>query len=119
MNTRDIFLISWLRLLAYNRVTQFLTHLPEKYRPLSVVTTARKFLQRPGLPLLQDGCTVVVRLNPFLDQDALQDYLARVNSRPLTIPWLSGLVLRMEIADKPAAQTVPPAQWRKLLSAPT
>ena len=75
MSTKDIFLISWLRLLAYNRVTQFLSRLPEKYRRLSVLTTARKFLWRPGLLLLQDSC-LVVRLDPFLDQDALKDYLA-------------------------------------------
>ena len=118
VNTKDIFLVSWLRLLAYNRVTQLLANLPEKYRRLTVVTAARKFLRRPGLLLLQDD-RLVVRLDPFPDQKALKDYLAWVNRRQLAIPWLSGLVLRIEIADKPAAQIVPPAQWRKLLSAPT
>ena len=118
VDTKSIFLFSWLRLLAYNRVTQFLAHLPEKYRRLSVVTAARKFLRRPGFFLPHDGC-LVVHLDLFPYQNALKDYLAWVNSRQLAIPWLSGLVLRIEIADKQAAQTVPPAQWRKLLSAPT
>lgn len=118
LDTKDIFLVSWLRMFAYNRVTQFLARLPEAYRRLTVVTAARKFLRRPGVLLLQDDC-LVVRLDPFPDQDALKEYLAWVNSRQLAIPWLNGLVLRIEIADKPAAQTVPPAQWRKLLSAPT
>ena len=95
-----------------------MTCLPEAYRWLSVMTAARKFLRRPGLLLLQDGCFVVC-LDPFPDQDALKDYLAWVNGRQLAIPWLSGLLLRMEIAGKLAAQTVPPVQWRKSLSAST
>nr|HID14979.1 hypothetical protein [Anaerolineae bacterium] len=33
---KDIFLVSWLRMLAYNRVTQFLARLPEAYRRLTV-----------------------------------------------------------------------------------
>ncbi len=118
VETKDIFLISWLRLWAYNRVTQFLAHLPERFRRLTVVAAARKFLRRPGLLLLEDDC-LVVRLDPFPDQAALGDYLAWVNEQRLAIPWLSGLILRLEMADKPAAQTMSPAQWRKLLSAPT
>ena len=118
LDTKEIFLVSWLRMLAYNRVTQFLGRLPEAYRRLTVVTAARKFLRRPGLLLLQ-GDYLVVRLDPFPDSRALTEYLAWVNEQQLAIPWLSGLRLRIEVGDKPAAQTLPPARWRKLLSAPT
>jgi len=118
LETKNIFLLSWLRLWAYNRVTQFLAHLPQAYHRLTVVTAARKFLRRPGLLLLEKD-SLVVRLDPFPDQAALSDYIAWINERRLAIPWLSGLVLRIEIADKPAAQTAPPTKWRKLLSAPT
>lgn len=118
LDTQSIFLLSWLRMLAYNHVTSFLAHLPQKYRRLSVVTATRKFLRRPGVLLLQDGC-LVIRLDPFPDQAALKEYLAWLNRQQLAIPWLNGLALRIEIADRPAAQTVPPTQWRKLLSAPT
>jgi hypothetical protein len=118
LDTKGIFLVSWLRMLAYNRVTQFLAHLPEAYRRLTVVTAARKFLRRPGLLLFRDGC-LVVRLDPFPDSDALTEYLAWVNEQQLAIPWLSGLRLRIEVGNKPAAQTLPPSRWRKLLSVPT
>jgi len=118
VETKDIFLLNWLRLWAYNRVTQCLAHLPERYRRLTVIAAARKFLRRPGLLLLEDAC-LGVWLAPLPDQAALGDYLAWVNEQRLAIPWLSGLILRIEIADKPAAQTMSPAQWRKLLSAPT
>jgi len=117
LDTKDIFLVSWLRMLAYNRVTQFLARLPEAYRRLTVLTAARKFLRRPGLLLLQDDC-LVVRLDPFPDSHALTEYLTWVNTQQFAIPWLSDLRLRIEVGDKPAAQTLPPTQWRKLLSAP-
>jgi len=118
LDTKDIFLTSWLRMLAYNRVTQFLERLPQAYRRLTVVTAARKFLRRPGLLLLERDY-LVVRLDPFPDSRALTEYLAWVNEQQLAIPWLSGLRLRIEVGHKPAAQTLPPTQWRKLLSAPT
>jgi len=56
---------------------------------------------------------------PFSDSDALTEYLAWVNEQQLAIPWLSGLRLRIELGNKPAAQTLPPNRWRKLLSVPT
>jgi hypothetical protein len=118
LETKNIFLLSWLRLWAYNRVTQFLAHLPQAYRRLTVLTAARKFLRRPGLLLLEKD-SLVVQLDPFPDQAALSDYLTWINEQRLAIPWLSGLALRVEIADRPAAQTIPATQWRKLLSAPT
>jgi len=114
-DTKDIFLVSWLRFLAYNRVTQFLARLPEAYQRLTVVTAARKFLRRPGVLLLQGGC-LVVRLDPFPESAALTDYLAWVNARRLPIPWLHGLILRIEIAPQPAMMTMSSAQKRKLLS---
>jgi hypothetical protein len=115
LDTKDIFLISWLRLLAYNRVMQFLARLPEDYQRLTVLTAARKFLCRPGVLLLQDGC-LVVRLDPFPGSEALTAYLDWVNGRRLPIPWLRGLILRIEVATQPAMATLCPAQKRKLLS---
>ena len=117
LETKDIFLVSWLRFLAYNRVTQFLAHLPEAYQRMTVLTAARKFLCRPGVLLIHEGC-LVVRLDPFPDSAALSDYLAWVNQRCLPIPWLKGLILRIEVADQPAIAAVSLAQKRKLLSTP-
>lgn len=118
LDTKDIFLVTWLRMLAYNRVVDFLSHLPDKYHALTVLTAARKFIRRPGVLLIEND-VLIVRLDPFPQSSALADYLAWVNQRQLSIPWLSGLVLRIEIAYQPAARTIPPAEWRKLLSAPT
>lgn len=118
LDTKDIFLVTWLRMLAYNRVVEFLSHLPDKYHRLTVLTAARKFIRRPGVLLIEND-RLIVRLDPFPHSSALRDYLAWVNQRHLSIPWLSGLVLRIEIAHQPAARTIPPAEWRKLLSAPT
>jgi hypothetical protein len=115
LDTKDIFFISWLRLLAYNRVTQFLSRLPAAYQRITVLTAARKFLCRPGVLLVQDGC-LAVRLDPFPESEALTEYLAWVNGRRLPIPWLRGLILRIEVATQPAMATVSPAQKRKLLS---
>ena len=117
LDTKDIFLVSWLRFLAYNRVTQFLAHLPEAYQRMTVLTAARKFLCRPGVLLIHEGC-LIVRLDPFPDSDALSDYLAWVNERGLPIPWMKGLILRIEIADQPAIPPLSLAQKRKLLSSP-
>ncbi len=118
LDTKGIFLVTWLRMLAYNRVVEFLSHLPERYHRLTVLTAARKFLRRPGVLLIENG-RLIVRLDPFPQSSALADYLAWVNQRQFAVPWLSGLVLRIEIAPQPAAQAIPPAEWRKLLSAPT
>ncbi len=114
LDTKDIFIISWFRLLAYNRVTQFLARLPEAYQCITVLTAARKFLCRPGVLLIQEGC-LVVRLDPFPDSAALTEYLAWVNHRRLPIPWLRGLILHIEVAAQPALATISPAQKRKLL----
>lgn len=118
LDTKDIFLVTWLRMLAYNRVVDFLSHLPDKYHRLTVLTAARKFIRRPGVLLIEND-RLTVRLDPFPHSSALADYLAWVNQHQLSIPWLSGLVLCIEIAHQPAARTIPPAEWRKLLSAPT
>lgn len=118
LETKGIFLLTWLRMLAYNLVTKFLAQLTEACHGLSVVTAARKFLRRSGVLLLQEG-QLVVRLDPFPDQGLLSAYLAQLNQRRLAIPWLNGLILRIEMADKPAGQTIQPAQLRKLLSVPT
>lgn len=115
LDTKDIFLVSWLRFLAYNRVTQFLSRLPEAYQRITVLTAARKFLCRPGVLLVQDGC-LVVHLDPFPESEALTEYLAWLNGRHLPIPWLQGLILRIEVATRSAMATVGPAQKRKLLS---
>ena len=117
LETKDIFLVSWLRFLAYNRVTQFLVHLPEAYKRITVLTAARKFLCRPGVLLIHEGC-LVVRLDPFPDSAALTEYLAWVNEQRLPIPWLKGLILRIEIADQPTLMAMSLAQKRKLLSSP-
>jgi hypothetical protein len=114
LDTKDIFLISWFRLLAYNRVTQFLARFPEAYQGITVLTAARKFLCRPGVLLIQEGC-LVVRLDPFPDSAVLTEYLVWMNERRLPIPWLRGLILRIEVADQPALATISPAQKRKLL----
>ena len=117
LDSKDIFLVSWLRFLAYNRVTQFLVHLPDAYKRITVLTAARKFLCRPGVLLIDQDC-LVVRLDPFPDSAALSDYLAWVNERRLPIPWLKNLILRIEIADQPAIAAASLAQKRKLLSLP-
>lgn len=84
---------------------------------MTVLTAARKFFCRPGMLLIHEGC-LVVRLDPFPDCAALSTYLASVNERRLPIPWLKGLILRIEIADQPAIPAVSLAQKRKLLSLP-
>ncbi len=118
LDTKNIFLVTWLRMLAYNRVVEFLSHLPETYHRLTVLTAARKFLHRPGVLLVEDD-KLIVRLDPFPQSSALADYLDWVNRSQFAIPWLSGLVLRIEIATQPAMQALPPSERRKLLSAPT
>ena len=58
-----------------------------------MLTAARKFLCRPGVLLIHEGC-LVVRLDPFPDSAALTDYLTWVNQRSLPIPWLKDLIRR-------------------------
>lgn len=81
-----------------------------------VATLVRRFLLRPGRLYLQAG-QLIVQLDPFCGDDKLSLYLQYLNEQQWRIPWLSGLVLRIEIAEKPdGLAAVPQLLGEKILA---
>ena len=74
--------------------------LGKEYARLHVATLVRRYIMRPGRLYLHAGY-LIVQLDPFRGNGVLDSFIQRLNERRLPIPWLGGLVLRVEIAEKP------------------
>ena len=72
----------------------------KEYARLHVITLVRRYTMRPGRLYLHAGY-LIVQLGPFRGAVVLNSFIQRPNDRRLTIPWLDGLILRVEIAAKP------------------
>jgi len=60
---------------------------------------------------------LTVQLDPFRGDETLKPYLQELNECHWQIPWLSGLVLQIEIADKPPGlAAVPQVLGEKILA---
>jgi hypothetical protein len=115
--THRITLLSWIRALTYNRIRDLLDHLPDPAPSWTVLTAARKLIRRTGLLQIQGDCLWVI-FDPFPGDELLTPYCAWVNAADFTIPWLNNLKLRLTVADRPIAASLPNAQVRKLLFSP-
>jgi len=60
---------------------------------------------------------LIVQLDPFCGDDKLSVYIQHLNEQQWCIPWLSSLVLRLEIAEKPEGlAAVPQVLGGKILA---
>jgi hypothetical protein len=60
---------------------------------------------------------LIVQLDPFCGDDKLSEYIQHLNEQPWRIPWLSDLVLRIEIAEEPEGlAAVPQILGEKILA---
>lgn len=95
-----VHLVAWIKFLTFNLVKDFGAALGKKCAKLQVATLARRYIRRPGRLYLHAG-QLIVQLDPFRGDAVLKPFIQRLNERRLPIPWLSGLILRVEIAPQP------------------
>lgn len=117
LNWKEVFFLTWQRMLAHNWVAAFAEALGGVYCRMTVARMARKFIIRPGTLLLK-GDELWVLLEPFPDQAALTDYLEWVNQQRFRLPWLNNLILQIAVsAHQPTGRPMREAQMRKRLFA--
>ena len=97
---RAVHLAAWIKFLTFNLIKDFGAALGKGYAKLQVATLVRRYVLRPGRLYLQAE-QLIVQLDPFRGDTALPPYIQRLNQRRLPIPWLSGLILQIEIAARP------------------
>jgi hypothetical protein len=95
-----VHLVAWIKFLTFNLIKDFGAALGKEYAKLHVATLVRRYIMRPGRLYLHAG-HLIVQLDPFRGDVVLNPFIQRLNERRLPIPWLAGLVLRVEIAAKP------------------
>jgi len=95
-----VHLVAWIKFLTFNLIKDFGAALGKEYAKLHVATLVRRYIMRPGRLYLHAGY-LTVQLDPFRGDVVLNSFIQRLNARRLSIPWLGGLILRIEIAAKP------------------
>ena len=104
---QEVQFVAWLKFLTFNLIKDFGASLGKKFAALQVATLVRRYLLRPGRLYLQAG-QLIVQLDPFRENEDLRSLLQRVNERRLPIPWLSNLVLQIEVAEQPQGLAAAP-----------
>lgn len=95
-----VHLVAWIKFLSFNLIKDFGAALGKEYAKQHVATLVRRYIMRPGRLYLHAG-QLVVQLDPFRGDVVLHPFVQQLNERRLPIPWLGGLILRVEIAAKP------------------
>jgi hypothetical protein len=95
-----VHLVAWIKFLTFNLIEDFGAALGKEYAKLHVATLVRRYIVRPGRLYLH-ASYLIVQLDPFRGDVILNSFIQRLNERRLSIPWLGGLILRVEIAAKP------------------
>ena len=93
--SKAVWLIGWMKGLAYNALAQFREQLPSEFRNVTIGTILRKFILRPATIQITSEA-VVVRFDYFKGQEALFSYCQELNNRKIPIPWLKNRILRFE-----------------------
>lgn len=99
-------MIAWLVALVYNATADFACSLAGDYVGCHVSTLQRKFFNRPG----QIYCTpeaLIVYLEPFTDQEALQPLIDQVNAEQHRLPWLDNRLLVISMTPREKAGNSP------------
>jgi hypothetical protein len=80
-------MIGWLLALLYNAIGDLGVQLPERYHRAHVDTLRRTFLNQPG-QLYWTPTALIVYLDPFPEQQALQPLIDDLNTQQCRLPWL-------------------------------
>jgi hypothetical protein len=99
-------MIGWLVALVYNATADFACSLAGDYVGCHVSTLQRKFFNRPG----QLYCTpeaLIVYLDPFTEQEALQPLIDQVNAEQHRLPWLDNRLLVISMTPREKAGNSP------------
>lgn len=91
--SKAVWLIGWMKGLAYNALAQFREQLPSKFHNVTIGTILRKFILRPATIQITDE-SVVVRFDYFKGQEALFDYCQEFNNPKIQLPWLKNRILQ-------------------------
>jgi hypothetical protein len=92
-------MIGWLVALVYNATADFACGLAGDYVGCHVSTLQRKFFNRPG----RLYCTpeaLIVYLDPFSEQEALQPQIDQVNAEQHRLPWLDNRLLVISMTPR-------------------
>jgi len=109
-------LVGWIKFLTFNLIKDFGAALGEGYARLQVATLVRRYILRPGRLYLHAG-QLIVQLDPFRGDAALKPFIQQLNERRLPLPWLSGLILQVEITGKPQGlAALPNALGQRILA---
>ena len=97
-------MIGWLVALVYNAVADLAEVLGEAYQGEHVKTVRRQFLNRPG-QLYETPEALIVYLDPFAGQEALEPVIDALNRKQHRLPWLENrrLVLSLTPRQQPRA----------------
>jgi len=99
--------VAWIKFLTFNLIKDLGRALGGECATWQVATLVRRFILRPGRLYIQTG-HLTVQLDPFRGDELLQRYLQHLNEQQWRVPWLAGLSLHIEIAQKPQGLAATP-----------
>jgi hypothetical protein len=94
-------MLGWLLALVLNGIMDLADQLPPHFRHAHVRTIRRKFFHRPGDIYLTPEA-VIIWLDEFSGQEALQPALDRFNAAQHRVPWLGNRLLAISLPPPPA-----------------
>lgn len=99
-------MIGWLVALVYNAVADLAATLGEDYEGEHVKTMRRRFLNRPG-QLYETAEALIVYLDPFAGQEALEPGIDALNRQQHRLPWLENRRLVLSLTPCQPARAGP------------
>jgi hypothetical protein len=92
-------MLGWLVALLYNAVSDLASSLGTSYEGAHVKTVRRHFLNRPG-QLYETSEALIVYLDPFAGQEALEPVIDTLNRKQHRLPWLENRLLVMSLTPR-------------------
>jgi len=99
--------VAWIKFLTFDLIRDLGAAVGSPCAAWQVATLVRRFIVRPGRLYLHAG-RLIVQLDPFRGDAVLQPYLQQLNERQCRLPWLSNLILHIEIAETPQGLAATP-----------
>ena len=99
-------MIGWLVALVYNAVADLAQQLGADFAGEHVRTLRRQLFNRPG-QLYETPEALIVYLDPFAGQEALEPVIDRLNAKQHRLPWLDNRRLVMSLTPPGPARAGP------------
>ena len=99
-------MIGWLVALVYNAIADLAQQLGADFAGEHVRTLRRQFFNRPG-QLYETPEALIVYLDPFAGQEALEPVIDRLNAKQHRLPWLDNRRLVMSLTPTGPARAGP------------